>query len=281
VYRVWLHPAFAPCGAPRDVKYGKIHESLKPFDGEFPKHHVLRVRDLFDGRGKRFRGGEPWLRRKTESGERIRSPHYAEWCKWMTILHKPWTTDPWTSGDLWGEDGKDMGAPRRVEHVTSTLACRTHVSSMTEEQQDAMYIAGWEDFVNTDERGFMIQQTLDRERADRLAVRDSLLNDDEYRRRDFGSRLMTTMGKSNAGARTCVCISVSLDSAVCLARRCVHEQHGPVVRGQRNHAAAAEAPQGREEAAGAESSGLESRRSGAGGHVREEDERQQGQPAVD
>ena len=64
-----------------------------------------------------------------------------------------------------------------------------------------MYISAWEHFVETDERGFMLQQTLERERADGLAVRDSLLSDNEYWRRDFGSRLMTTMGTANAGTR--------------------------------------------------------------------------------
>ena len=58
----------------------------------------LRVRDLFDGKtadGKRIRyTGNPWLKRKTEDGERIRNPQYAEWCKWMTMLHKPWSSDP-------------------------------------------------------------------------------------------------------------------------------------------------------------------------------------------
>jgi len=73
---------------------------------------------------------------------------------------------------------------------------------MSEEDQDKMYIDGWENFVKTDQRGLMIQQTLDRERADRMAVDDSLLNDDAYRQRDFGSKLMTTMGKSQGGART-------------------------------------------------------------------------------
>lgn len=73
------------------------------------------------------------------------------------------------------------------------------MDSLAEQQRDDIYIKGWEKFVKTSERGFMIQQTLDRERADRLAVQDSLLNDDEYRRRDFGSRKFTTLGTSNAG----------------------------------------------------------------------------------
>ena len=92
-----------------DVKYGKTHQSLIPFDNEFPIHHVVRVRDLFDSKSKRYGNGSPWLKRKTDKGERIRNPHYPEWCKWMTILHKPWAEDPWSSGDLWGEEGKNMG----------------------------------------------------------------------------------------------------------------------------------------------------------------------------
>ena len=57
----------------RHIQYGRIHQSLEPFDGEFPKHHVLRVRDLFDTSKKRFRGGDPWLKRTTKKGKRIRS----------------------------------------------------------------------------------------------------------------------------------------------------------------------------------------------------------------
>ena len=72
---------------------------------------------------------------------------------------------------------------------------------MSNEEADMRYIEVWEMFVKTDPRGFAIQQRLDKERADQQAACDSLLNDDEYQDRDFGSRLMNTMGFTNAGAR--------------------------------------------------------------------------------
>ena len=70
---------------------------------------------------------------------------------------------------------------------------------MDKRRQDKMYMRVWKKFAKTG-RGFAIQQRLDRERADRLACRDSLLNDDEYQERDFGSRLMSTLGFTNGGA---------------------------------------------------------------------------------
>ncbi len=74
-----------------------------------------------------------------------------------------------------------------------------YIVEMSKEEADQAYIDAWELFSKTDPRGFAIQQRLDKERADQQAVRDSLLNDKEYQAREFGSRLMNTLGFINGG----------------------------------------------------------------------------------
>ncbi len=93
----------------RDVKYGKHHQSLSGFDGKFPTFHMVRIRDLFNTKKKKFRNGDPWLPSKKGAKRRRRNPYYWEWCKWMTILHRPWKNDPWTAG-LWGKKSMEMSA---------------------------------------------------------------------------------------------------------------------------------------------------------------------------
>ena len=92
------------------MQYGKYHQSLTSFDKKFPTFHIIRIRDLFDNRSKKkwFHGGRPWLKKRVKGGKLERNPHYAEWCKWMMILNKPWKEEPWSVKGPWGELGPQV-----------------------------------------------------------------------------------------------------------------------------------------------------------------------------
>lgn len=147
-----------------------MHKSLADFDNTFPTYHVVRVKDLWQ---KDLHYGRPDMADPDHPGQRIPNPSYWKWCKWMLILHKPWHENPWEYG-LWGPLSMEM-------------------KTMPEEEQHRMYETAWKEFTQTP-RGHTVQRRLDKERADRMAARETLLNDDEYRDRRWGNKMINCAG---------------------------------------------------------------------------------------
>ena len=154
-----------------------MHESLRSFDNTFPTYHVVRIKDIWQ---RDLHYGRPDMADPERPGFRIPNPMFWKWCKWMLILHKPWHEDPWTD-NLWGPN---------------SLAMKT----MPEEQQHQRYLEAWTEFAKTP-RGHMVQLRIDKERADRLAARETLLDDDEYRERRWGNKMMACAGRHGCTRR--------------------------------------------------------------------------------
>ena len=133
----------------------------------------MRVKDLWQ---KDLHYGKPVISDPDNRGEKIANPNFWKWCKWMLVLHKPWDINPYVSG-LWGPESMNM-------------------ANMTDDEQHQLYEDGWRKFTETP-RGKMIQERIDRERADKEAVRERLLNDDEFRTGNWGTKTLNCAGEHN------------------------------------------------------------------------------------
>ena len=157
-----------------------------------PTYHILRVRDLWQ---RDLHSGSSDIAVKGKPGEREPNPNYWKWCKWMQILHEPWTINPWTGQKpLWGTHSAALKEWEDAERLTrDTGKTPTVECSLDADAVHTIYQTTWATFTTT-VRGRTIQARIDRARADRMAIRDTLLDDNDFREGNWGNKTINCIG---------------------------------------------------------------------------------------